>query len=187
MNKLFFPFLLFFIVNAEVIAQPMLSSADKSIMDASYCPPNFPLLKIQDKVTEPLLARIVYSRPQKNGRIIFGDLIPYGKVWRLGANEATEIEFFQNAKFGNVSIKKGRYTIYAIPAEAKWTFIINKETDVWGSFRYDSKKDVARVDVPVLLQNDISELFTILFEKSDKGYELQFFWDNIKTTVPVSL
>lgn len=156
-------------------------------MDASYCPPNFPLLKIQDKVTEPLLARIVYSRPQKNGRIIFGDMIPYGKVWRLGANEATEIEFFQNAKFGNVSIKKGRYTLYAIPTESKWTFIINKETDVWGSFRYDSKKDVARVDVPVQMQTDLSELFTILFEKADKGYELQFYWDNIKTTVPVSL
>ena len=187
MNRLLFAFLMFFIGTSAVIGQPMLPSPDKSILDASYCPPNFPLLKIQDKATVPLLARIVYSRPQKNGRVIFGDLIPYGKVWRLGANEATEIEFFQNAKFGNVAIKKGRYTLYAVPTESKWTFIINKETDVWGSFRYDSKKDVARVDVPVQLQNYISELFTVIFEKSEKGYELQFYWDNIKAAVPVSL
>src|SRR5215831_6151218 len=75
-----------------------LPALDKSPMDMSYYPDNYPVLKIQDKVTEPLLARVIYSRPQKNGRIIFGDLVEYGKVWRMGANEATEIEFYKNVQ-----------------------------------------------------------------------------------------
>ena len=79
-------------------------------MDMSYYPNRYPVLKIQDKVTEPLVARVIYSRPQKNGRVIFGELIDYGKVWRLGANEATEIEFFTDVKINEIKIKKGRYT-----------------------------------------------------------------------------
>lgn len=77
-----------------------LPAVDKSPMDMSYYPNNYPVLKIQDKVTEPLLARIIYSRPQKNNRTIFGELIEYGKVWRMGANEATEIEFYKDVKIG---------------------------------------------------------------------------------------
>src|SRR3954468_2983373 len=118
-----------------------LPPVDKSPMDMCYYPNNYPVLKIQDKATEPLVARVIYSRPQKNGRLIFGELVEYGKVWRLGANEATEIEFYQNVKISNTKIKKGRYTMYCIPYADKWTLIINKETDTWGSFKYDQKKD----------------------------------------------
>lgn len=167
-------------------AQQNLSQLDKSPMDESYCPNNYPLLKIQDKVADPLLARIVYSRPQKNGRVIFGDLIEYGKVWRLGANEATEIEFYQNVKMGDAKIKKGRYTLYAIPDSGKWIIILNKDTDIWGSFRYDMKKDVARLEAPVQKQPEVVEAFTISFDRSDKGYDLQFYWDDVKVTVPIS-
>ena len=67
-------------------------------MDMAYYPVNYPVLKIQDKLTESLAARVIYSRPQKAGRTIFGSLVKYGEVWRLGANEATEIEFFKNCK-----------------------------------------------------------------------------------------
>src|ERR1700712_5002591 len=74
---------------------------DKSPMDMSYYPPMYPLLKIQDKITEPLRIRLIYSRPQLNGRKVFGELQEYGKVWRLGANEATEIEFFNDVKIDN--------------------------------------------------------------------------------------
>ena len=135
--------------------QSKLPPVDKSALDMAYYPDNYPVLKIQDKATEPLLARVIYSRPQKNDRIIFGELIEYGKVWRLGANEATEIEFFQNIKINNVKIKKGRYTLYAIPNPAKWTIILNKENDIWGSFRYDPKKDIVRMDVPVEKQESM--------------------------------
>lgn len=166
--------------------QSTLPALDKSPLDISYCPGNYPVLKIQDKARDHLLARVIYSRPQKNGRVIFGELIEYGKVWRLGANEATEIEFYQNVNIGGNAIKKGRYTLYAIPNEDKWTIIINKETDTWGSFRYDMKKDLARIDVPAEKITDIAEVFTIMFDKTNSGYVLQFYWDNIKVSLPVS-
>lgn len=168
-------------------SQSALPQLDKSPMDESYCPANYPVLKIQDKVTDAPIARIVYSRPQKNGRIIFGDLIEYGKVWRLGANEATELELYQSAKIGNTKLKKGRYTLYAIPTEEKWTLIINKENDTWGSFRYDSKNDVARMDVPIEKLADPVEIFTIVFEKNEGGYLLSFYWDNVKASLPITL
>ena len=171
----------------STIAQSKLPSLDKSPLDISYYPSNYPLQKIQDKATEPLLARVIYSRPQKNGRMIFGDLIEYGKVWRLGANEATEIEFFQNVKIRNNKIKKGRYTLYAIPWQDKWTIILNKETDIWGSFKYDPEKDKLRIDIPVERQTEIAESFVMAFDKTVDGFTLQIFWDNIKINLPISL
>jgi hypothetical protein len=88
---------------------------------------------------------------------------------------------------GNTRIKKGRYTLYAIPDTGKWTVIVNKETDTWGSFRYDAKKDVARIDVPVTIQNEITEAFTIVFEKAAKNYMMNVYWDNFKLSIPFSI
>ena len=169
-----------------VSAQTKLPPVDKSPMDMSYYPNGYPVSKIQDKPTDPLVARVIYSRPQKNGRTIFGDLLEYGKVWRLGANEATEIEFYQNVKVNNIKIKKGRYTMYCIPYADKWTIIINKETDTWGSFKYDMKKDVARIDLPVQKQNDITEEFAMVFEKATTaGANLIIAWDNVRVSLPI--
>jgi hypothetical protein len=170
---------------AVVNAQTKLPPVDKSPMDMSYYPNGYPVSKIQDKPTEPMMARVIFSRPQKNGRTIFGDLLEYGKVWRLGANEATEIEFFQNVKINNTKIKKGRYTMYCIPYADKWTIIINKETDTWGSFKYDTKKDVARIDVPVQKQTEITEAFVMAFDKSATGASLIIAWDDVKIIVPI--
>lgn len=167
-------------------AQSKAPVVDKSPMDMSYYPVNYPVLKIQDKATEPLMARVVYSRPQRNGRTIFGDLVEYGKVWRMGANEATEIEFFQNVRVGGARVKKGRYTLYCIPFEEKWTLIVNRETDTWGSFKYDETKDVTRFDVPVLKQNDITESFSMYFDKAAMGVSLIIQWDNIKVNLPIT-
>ena len=187
MKKIVVVFTLCFFIVAGSCAQAPLPAPDRSPMDESYCPANYPLLKIQDKPSDPLLARVIYSRPQVNGRVIFGDVIEYGKVWRLGANEATEIEFYQNVKMGETRIKKGRYTLYAIPNDDKWTLILNKETDTWGAFKYDSTKDVARMNAVIQKQAIISESFTIIFDKAGNGYELQFYWDNIKVVVPITL
>jgi hypothetical protein len=166
-------------------SQSKFPPVDKSPMDMSYYPNGYPVLKIQDKATEPLVARVVYSRPQKNGRVIFGDLLEYGQVWRLGANEATEIEFFQAVKIGNTKVKKGRYTLYCIPYTDKWTIIVSRETDTWGSFKYDEAKDVVRVDVPVQKQADVLESFVMAFEKSANGANLNIGWDNIRVSLPV--
>src|SRR5438093_10216617 len=110
---------------SETIKTPPL---DKSPMDMAYYPDNYPVLKIQDKATEPVVARVIYSRPQKNNRVIFGELVEYNKVWRLGANEATEIEFFKDVKIGGKKIPKGKYTLYALVNPDQWAIIVNKET-----------------------------------------------------------
>ncbi len=159
---------------------------DKSVMDMSYFPANYPVNKIQNKTQEPLVARVIYSRPLKSGRIIFGDLVEYGKVWRIGANEATEIEFYKNVTIGGKKILKGRYTLYAIVNENSWTMIINKDTDTWGAFKYDQKKDVARAEAKVEKLTDVVEALSMYFEKTDNGCNLVVMWDNVKATMPIS-
>ncbi|HUS00891.1 MAG TPA: DUF2911 domain-containing protein [Chitinophagaceae bacterium] len=160
-----------------------LPSLDKSPMDMSYYPVSYPVLKFQNKVTEPLVMRIIYSRPQLNGRKVFGDLQKFGEVWRLGANEVTEIQFFKDVWINNKKIKKGRYSLYCIPYSDKWTLIVNKETDVWG-LKYDAAKDVIRTDVPVE-KNNTTEALTIIFTKSDKGANMLLYWDDVKTVLPI--
>lgn len=156
---------------------------DKSPMDMSYYPERYPVLKFQNKVTEPLVMRVIYSRPQQNGRKVFGDLQKFGDVWRLGANEATEIQFFKDVWINNMKIKKGRYTLYCIPYEDKWTLIVNKDTDVWG-LKYDSSLDVVRMDLPVE-KNASTEALTIVFTKSDPGANMLIYWGDVKTTLPI--
>lgn len=185
--KLRFSCLLMIIVwPALVNAQDKLPGIDKSSLDISYCPMNFPILKLQEKLKDPLIARVVYSRPAKNGRDIFCDLVEYGKVWRLGANEATEIEFFKDVVFNKTKVKKGRYTLYAIPYEKKWTIIINKETDTWGAFGYDPKKDIVRIDVPVETLTQPVEYFSIIFDVVKNKIKMDFNWDNVKVSLPFS-
>lgn len=174
--------------NAASVATALKTSPiDKSPMDMAYYPVNYPVLKVQDKAAEPLVARCIYSRPQKEGRVIFGGLIEYGKVWRLGANEATEIEFYRDVKIKDKKLPKGRYTLYAIPTTAQWTIIFNKDTDTWGAFKYDEKKDVLRVDVPVQKTGTAVEPFTLSFVKSATGADLLMAWDDASVTVPISL
>jgi Protein of unknown function (DUF2911) len=158
---------------------------DKSPMDMSYYPANYPILKIQDKVTEPLYMRLIYSRPQKNSREVFGGLVEYGQIWRLGANEAVEIEFFRDAKIGSSKVKKGRYTLYAIPNQDKWTMILNRDTDTWGAFKYDQKKDILRYDIRPEKQPDSVESYSMYFEKAGTGVNLVIAWDNIKAALPI--
>jgi hypothetical protein len=164
-----------------------LPEVDKSPMDVSYYPNNYPILKIQNKATEPLVARILYSRPQKQGRKIFGELVEYGNVWRLGANEATEIEFYKDVKIGGKKVTKGRYTLYAIVSENVWTMILNKDTDTWGAFKYDSKKDVLRTDVSAQKTDEVVESMSMLFEKSATGISLIIAWEQVKVALPITL
>jgi len=161
---------------------------DKSPMDMAYYPVNYPILRIQpNKVTEPLIARVIYSRPSKSGRKVFGELVEDGKVWRLGANEATEVEFYRDVKIGGKLVKKGRYTMYALENPTKWTIIINKETDIWGAFKYDASKDLVRVECAVVKTTESTESFTMVFEKaSEKSTNLIMDWDDVIVKLPIS-
>jgi len=162
-----------------------LTLLDKSPMDLVYYPVNYPMLKIQGKA-EPLVARVIYSRPQKNNRVVFGELVEYNTVWRLGANEATEVEFFREVKIGGKKIPKGRYTMYAIATPEQWTVIFNKDTDTWGSFEYDEKKDVARVDVPVQKAAEPADAFSMSFVKSAAGADMIIAWDEAWVSLPIT-
>jgi hypothetical protein len=164
-----------------------LPALDKSPMDMAYYPANYPVLKIQDKAIEPLIARVIYSRPQKNNRTVFGELVEYNQVWRMGANEATEVEFYRDVQIGGKKIAKGKYTLYAIATPVEWTMILNKETDTWGAFKYDQKKDVVRVKVPVHQNGDNLDAFTMAFEKTNTGINLNIAWDTVLVSLPISL
>ena len=161
-----------------------LPQLDKSPMDMAYYPVNYPVLRIQDKANEPLVARVIYSRPQKEGRAIFGGLVQYGEIWRFGANEATEIELYRDVKINNKKLAKGRYTLYAIPTEKEWTVIFNKDTDIWGAFKYDEKKDVLRVTVPVQKAAEPVDMFSIAFAKASSGADMMIAWDEAFVTLP---
>ena len=185
MKKIILALLFIYIHPGPANAQFKLPPIDKSPMDMSYCPDKYPVLKIQDKITDPLVARVIYSRPQKNSRVIFGELVEYGKVWRLGANEATEIDFYQNVRINDKKLRKGRYTMYCIPYNDKWTLIFNKEVDTWGAFKYDEKKDILRVDLPVTKQGEIMDAFVMAFQKTAKGADLVIAWDDVKVDLPI--
>jgi len=159
---------------------------DHSPMDMVYFPADYPLLKMAGKTTALPLMRIIYSRPQKEKRKIFDGLVKYNSPWRLGANEATEIEFFSAATIQNKTIKPGRYILYCIPQETRWTLVLNSNLYSWG-LEQNRQKDVMQFEVPVEKNNVIIEYFTIATEKtSDKGAEIIFLWDDFKAKLSVS-
>jgi hypothetical protein len=179
MKKVFF-LLGFLFAGHFLMAQQKPTDLDNSPMDVSYFPANYPIAKMRGQATGEPLARIIYSRPQKKGRDIFGEEVKYNEVWRLGANEATELELFKNATIGGKKIPKGRYTLYCIPTQSKWTIVINKDNYSWGSFTYKQDKDVARVDVPLQKTNDSVEALTMFFDNNS----LNVLWENLKVAVP---
>jgi hypothetical protein len=176
---------LFLFASISSFAQPKATDLDKSPMDMSYWPANYPILKMSGKAKDQPVARIIYGRPLKNGRTIFGGIINYNEMWRLGANEATEIETFRSLKIGGKILAKGRYTVYCLPAENKWTIIFNKDNFCWGNFTYDSKKDLIRTDINVEKNTESVEAFTIYFDDAKNGANLIFLWDDIKTSLPI--
>ena len=187
MKKAFFFCVIVMFCGQLAISQETVPALDKSPLDMSYYPADYPLLRIQGKTSDPAIARVIYSRPKKEGRAVFGNLVEYGKLWRLGANEATEIEFFRPVIIGQKKVAKGRYTLYAVVNEKSWTFIINKDTDIWGSFNYKQANDIVRVDVPVLRLDQPLESMAMMFEKSGSGINLVIAWENTRVALPITL
>jgi hypothetical protein len=129
--------------------------------------------------------KITYSRPQKLGREIFGKLVPYGQVWRTGANEATEITVTKNVQINGSLLKAGTYTIFSIPDKEKWTIIINTEVGLWGSYNYNSKLDEMRFEIPVQrIAGESFQLFTIQFGQRNELADLNIMWDHVKVSIP---
>ncbi len=160
-----------------------LPEPDKSPLDFSYAPANYPILKFQGKQIPAMpLARVTYSRPQINGRELFGREIKYGEIWRLGANETTEIEFFRNVTIMGRTIVKGRYSLYCIPSAEKWELVFNKDLYTWGTFSYKQTDDIARISLPVTRQPNVCvEYFTMFFNEAN---QLVIQWDDVKVIAP---
>ena len=144
---------------------------DKSTLDMIQFPGNR---------GESQWARILYSRPQLNGRDI-SNLVPEGKVWRMGANESTELTLYLPMKIGGTSIPKGSYTLYAIPFENEMTLIINRATNVWGAYSYKKELDIIRVKAPLKEVEESLEAFSMIFDKEESGMVLHIGWGNYRS------
>ncbi|TAE75941.1 MAG: DUF2911 domain-containing protein [Bacteroidetes bacterium] len=129
--------------------------------------------------------KIVYCQPSVKNRKVFGEVVPFGKVWRTGANEATEITFNQDIVFGGKSVKAGTYALFTIPTPEKWTIILNSVLGQWGSFTYDSTKDVLRVEVSSLKNEKVVEKFKISLDKNEKMIDLTMVWEKTKVIIPI--
>lgn len=127
---------------------------------------------------------ISYGQPSKRGRDIFGDLVPYGEVWRTGANEATEITIKKNCTFGGKKLKAGTYTLFTIPGEKEWVIILNSKLGEWGAFDYDKHKasNVLETKVTAVSTNTEVEKLTI----TPAADELVLEWDKVKVRVPIT-
>ncbi len=129
---------------------------------------------------------IDYSRPDKRGREIFGGLLPYGEVWRTGANASTKIKFSQAVKLDDQEVPAGEYAFYTIPNAQEWTIILSKNTKLWGAYDYKSDADALRVTVKPTPLADTVETFTIGFDdlKDDRA-TLSLEWDKTRVAVPL--
>lgn len=181
MKKIFSLLLPALLAGSFAIAQ-VPDKLDASPMDMSYSPAGYPALMIQKKVTGGPNARIIYSRPQLKGRTILGDKEKYNTIWRLGANESTELEFFKDGTIGGKKVAKGRYTVYALIDSLKWNIILSKSTDSWGAYSYDSTKDIMRIPAAVQTISP-QENLTIYFDDTNN---LVMMFDKAKVVVPVA-
>ena len=127
-----------------------------------------------------------YSSPRMKGRKIYGELVPFGEVWRTGANEATTFVTSGDVVVGGKAVPAGSYTIFTVPNADKWTLIINKKTGEWGiPYKYESD-ELARVDMKVSKLPSPSENFTISYTKSGGGCTLQIDWESTRASVDIT-
>ncbi|TAE32484.1 MAG: DUF2911 domain-containing protein [Candidatus Kapaibacterium sp.] len=133
-----------------------------------------------------ITATVNYGQPSKKGREIFGKLVPFGEVWRTGANGATTLTLSGDAMLGGKAVKAGTYGLFTIPTKDKWTIILNTDSKQWGAYEYKKDKDVLRVDVPSAATKELVESFTISFEKAEKGATMTLAWDMTKVSVALT-
>jgi len=130
--------------------------------------------------------KIVYSQPAKRGRQIFGKVVPYGQVWRTGANEATEITMTKDIQINGTLLKAGTYSVFTIPEKNEWTIIINKDVGLWGAYNYNPKRDEIRFKVGTsTIPHEVYERFTIELIQRNEVADLNLMWDAVKITIPL--
>lgn len=161
-----------------LLAAPILASAQK-------LPQPSPSAKVE-QVIGLTTFKVEYSRPSARGRAIFGELVPYGKVWRTGANKCTTIEFDTPVSFDGQFVKPGKYSLFTIPEQEAWVVILNSNTELWGAGDRKEEEDVLKVKAKVRPAPDMVETFTIGFSlgKRDSG-SLDLMWEKYWVQVPI--
>ena len=163
---------------AVVIASAPLAAQQKQPLS----PPGEASVKFDDGKT----VTIKYSRPSMRGRKIYGELVPYGKVWRTGANAATSLTTDTALAIGGTTVPAGNYTLYTVPGEKSWQLIVNKQTGQWGT-KYDEGQDLARIPMKVSQLPSGLETFTISLDKSGaKSATLKLDWELTSATVNIT-
>ena len=162
------------LLSTNVNAQDF-SGLDKSPMDVASFPSSY---KNPYK-----LIKVIYSRPQLKGREL-STLAPNGKVWRTGANEASEITLYKDMKIGEGIVKAGTYSLFTIPGEKEWTVILSSDLNVWGAYSYNEANDVARIKVTAGSGDKSLEAFSIAFDEGDNGINMFLGWDTVRIKVP---
>ncbi len=132
------------------------------------------------------MVNIDYSSPRAKGRKIFGGLVPFGEVWRAGANDATSLVTTADLVIGGKAVPAGSYTVFAIPDKDKWTLIISKKTGEWGTDYPGPSDDLTRVDMKVSALPSAVENFTIGLDKSAGGCTLRMDWETTRASVDIS-
>lgn len=161
--------------SSKITAQKF-SGLDKSPMDVASYPSSY---RISDKIV-----KVIYSRPKLKGRKL-SKLAPNGKVWRTGANEATEIIFYEDVVFGGKSVKAGRYSLFTIPNENEWTIILNTAENVWGSYFYNEEDDVVRIQAETSTIKKPIQVFSIGFDDAEEDFKMYLGWGNTVVAIPI--
>ncbi len=178
---------MFTVLNAQELK---FGGLDKSPMDAAHYPRRAAFLNYldEDDADRTQQIKVLYCRPMKNDRVIFGELVPYGQDWRLGANEATEVTFFQPVEIGGTYIPAGTYTMFAQVYADYWVIKVSTERFIGGSANRDVTQDIVAVPVSTSTVPNVRESFTIGFQKVDDGnVNMVFEWDQTRAKLPINL
>lgn len=178
-NTKVFIAVIFTLLMGEAAYAQKFAGLDPSPADITY-------LRENGRRSAPV-AKVTYGRPQKKGRTMLGGTEPFGKVWRLGANETTEIKLFRDVTFGDKVVKAGTYSLYAIPNATEWTIIFNSKLDTWGAYEYDESKDVVRFTVPATPSDTELEALSIVFDDpaGTGKSNLWIGWEKTVVKIPV--
>jgi len=132
--------------------------------------------------------KLDYGQANRQGRQIFGGLIPYDKIWRTGANSSTKITFDKALQFAGNNVEAGTYALYTIPNPEKWTIILSNNSKLWGSAGYKEEDDYIRFEIPKVELKDTLETFTIYLENFHyNGADMLIAWENTKIKIPLSM
>jgi hypothetical protein len=173
-----------YVAVATVVCLGLFAVGQAAQQDKSTRPS--PPAKAECKLAGGKTVTVEYSSPRAKGRKIYGELVPYGKVWRTGANEATTLVTDTDLTVGGTAVPAGSYTIFSIPNQNRWTLIISKKTGQWGTDYPGSENDLARIDMKVLQLPSPVENFTIAFDKNGDGCIMRIDWETTRASVDIA-